>query len=123
DIDLEGQGQGLATHGGADASTGIAVLTLCGGLGFLMGSYGLACDNVRSVDIVLADGRFMKASAEENPDLYWAVPGGGCNFGVVTSFEFQLHPVRQLLGGMVIWRIQNGREALEVFRVVTMKGP
>jgi FAD/FMN-containing dehydrogenase len=123
DFDLECQAHGLATTGGTVASTGIAGLTLGGGLGFLMGSYGLACDNVRSVDIVLADGRFMKASADENADLYWAVRGGGGNFGVVTSFEFQLHPVGQLLGGMVIWPIKNGREALRVFRDVTMTGP
>ena len=123
DFDLECQAHGLATTGGTVASTGIAGLTLGGGLGFLMGSYGLACDNVRSVDIVLADGRFTRASAEENPDLYWGVQGGGGNFGVVTSFEFQLHRVGQLLGGMVIWPIKDGREALQVFREVTMTGP
>jgi FAD/FMN-containing dehydrogenase len=123
DFDLECQAHGLATTGGTVASTGIAGLTLGGGLGFLMGSYGLACDNVRSVDIVLADGRFTRASAEENDDLYWAVRGGGGNFGVVTSFEFQLHPVGLLLGGMVIWPIKDGREALKVFREVTTTGP
>jgi FAD/FMN-containing dehydrogenase len=123
DFDLECQAHGLATTGGTVASTGIAGLTLGGGLGFLMGSYGLACDNVLSVDIVLADGRFMRASAAENPDLYWGVRGGGGNFGVVTSFEYQLHPVGQLLGGMVIWPIKDGRNALQVFRDVTMSGP
>ena len=123
DFDLECQAHGLATTGGTVASTGIAGLTLGGGLGFLMGSYGLACDNVLSVDMVLADGRFTRASADENPDLYWAVRGGGGNFGVVTSFEFQLHPVGPLLGGMVIWPIKDGREALTVFREVTMTGP
>src|SRR2546425_1198821 len=81
--DLECQAHGLATTGGTVASTGIAGLTLGGGLGFLMGSYGLACDNVLSVDMVLADGRFTRASASENADLYWAVRGGGGNFGVV----------------------------------------
>ena len=123
DFDLECQAHGLATTGGTVASTGIAGLTLGGGLGFLMGSYGLACDNVRSVDIVLADGRFTRASADENPDLYWAVRGGGGNFGVITSFEFELHPVGALLGGMVIWPISDGREALKVFREVTTTGP
>jgi FAD/FMN-containing dehydrogenase len=123
DFDLECQAHGLATTGGTVASTGIAGLTLGGGLGFLMGSYGLACDNVLSVDMVLADGRFAKASAIDNPDLYWAVRGGGGNFGVVTSFEFQLHPATQLLGGMVVWPIKQGREALQVFREVTMTAP
>jgi len=123
DFDLECQAHDLATTGGTVASTGIAGLTLGGGLGFLMGSYGLACDNVRSVDVVLADGRFVKASADENADLYWAVRGGGGNFGVVTSFEFQLHPVGALFGGMIIWPIKDGREALQAFREVTMSGP
>jgi hypothetical protein len=72
---------------------------------------------------VLADGRFVRAGAQENPDLHWAVRGGGGNFGVVTSFEYQLHPVGQLLGGMVIWPVKDGRQALEVFREVTMTGP
>lgn len=123
DFDLECQAHGLATTGGTVASTGIAGLTLGGGLGFLMGSYGLACDNVRSVDMVLADGSFVKASADENPDLYWGVRGGGGNFGIVTAFEFQVHPVRQLLGGMVIWPVEQARQALEVFREVTMTAP
>jgi FAD/FMN-containing dehydrogenase len=123
DFDLECQAHGLATTGGTVASTGIAGLTLGGGLGFLMGSYGLACDNILSVDMVLADGRFVRASATENPDLLWAVRGGGGNFGVVTSFEYQLHPVGQLLGGMVIWPIADGREALRAFRHATMTGP
>ena len=123
DFDLECQAHGLATTGGTVASTGIAGLTLGGGLGFLMGSYGLACDNIRSVDMVLADGRFVRASGQENPDLHWAVRGGGGNFGVVTSFEYQLHQVGRLLGGMIIWPIMDGRQALEVFREVTMTGP
>lgn len=123
DFDLECQAHGLATTGGTVASTGIAGLTLGGGLGFLMGSYGLACDNVLSVDLVLADGQFVKASELENPDLYWAVRGGGGNFGVVTSFEYQLHPVGQLLGGLVIWPFTESLEALRTFREVAMTGP
>ena len=123
DFDLECQAHGLATTGGTVASTGIAGLTLGGGLGFLMGSYGLACDNLLSVDMVLADGRFTRASASENADLYWGVRGGGGNFGVVTSFEFQLHPVGALLGGMMIWPIKDGREALHAFRDVTLTAP
>ena len=123
DFDLECQAHGLATTGGTVASTGIAGLTLGGGLGFLMGSYGLACDNVLSVDMVLADSQFVRASALENPDLYWAVRGGGGNFGVVTSFEYQLHRVGQLLGGLVIWPFSEGLKALRTFHEVAMTGP
>lgn len=123
DFDLECQTFGLATTGGTVASTGIAGLTLGGGLGFLMGSYGLACDNLVSADLVLADGTFVTASAEEQPDLYWALRGGGGNFGVVTSFEYRLHSVKQILGGMVIWPFSDGAEALRTFREVTMTGP
>ena len=93
DFDREAQVHGLATPGGVVSATGVGGLTLAGGLGWLRGKYGLSIDNVLSVEIVTADGQLRTASASENKDLYWAVRGGGGNFGVVTSFEFQLHPV------------------------------
>jgi FAD/FMN-containing dehydrogenase len=93
EFDRETQAFGLATTGGTISATGIAGLTLGGGLGWLMRQHGLACDNLLSVDMVLADGRFVTASAEENADLFWGVRGGGGNFGVVTSFEYRVHPV------------------------------
>ncbi len=93
DFDREAQVHGLATPGGVVSATGVGGLTLAGGLGWLRGKHGLSLDNVLSVDIVTADGQLRTASATENSDLYWAVRGGGGNFGVVTAFEFQLHPV------------------------------
>jgi FAD/FMN-containing dehydrogenase len=93
DLDRETQLFGLAVPGGVVSTTGVAGLTLHGGVGHLRRKYGLSLDNLVSVDIVTADGRFLKASADENEDLFWAVRGAGSNFGVVTSFEFQAHPV------------------------------
>jgi FAD/FMN-containing dehydrogenase len=93
DFDREAQVHGLATPGGVVSATGVGGLTLAGGLGWLRGKYGLSLDNVLSVEIVTADGQLRTASASDNGDLYWAVRGGGGNFGVITSFEFQLHPV------------------------------
>jgi FAD/FMN-containing dehydrogenase len=123
DFDTETAALGLATTGGTVGSTGIAGLTLGGGLGFLMGSYGLTCDNVESVDIVTADGSFITASEESNADLFWGIRGGGGNFGVVTSFEYRLHPVDRLLAGLVAYPIEHGRAALELFREITSTGP
>jgi len=93
DVDRETQAFGLAVPLGVVSLTGIAGLTLCGGLGWLRRKYGMACDALVSVDVVTADGNFITASKEENADLFWAVRGGGGNFGVVTSFEYQLYPV------------------------------
>jgi FAD/FMN-containing dehydrogenase len=123
DFDIECQAFGLATTGGTVASTGIAGLTLGGGLGHLMGRYGLACDNVLAADMVLADGRFVSVNAGENQDLYWAVRGGGGNFGVITSFQYQLHPVAELYGGLIMWPAERTGDVLRVFREVTMSAP
>ena len=123
DFDAETAAHGLATTGGTVGSTGIAGLTLGGGLGFLMGSYGLTCDNVVSVDLVTADGSFITASEESHADLFWGIRGGGGNFGVVTSFEYRLHPVDRLLAGLVAYPIEHARAALELFREITATGP
>jgi FAD/FMN-containing dehydrogenase len=93
DLNRETQLHGLAVTGGVVSTTGIAGLTLGGGLGWLMSKYGLALDNLRSVDLVTAEGRVLKASPEDHHDLFWAVRGGGGNFGIATSFEYRLFPV------------------------------
>jgi FAD/FMN-containing dehydrogenase len=107
DFDHETQAFDLATTGGIARPTGIAGLTLGGGHGYLMRTYGLACDNLLSVDVVTADGLLLTASATAHADLFWAVRGGGGNFGVVTAFEYQLYPVSQLLGGLLLYPITH----------------
>jgi FAD/FMN-containing dehydrogenase len=117
EFDRETQAFGLATPGGNVSNTGIAGLTLGGGVGSLSGQYGLSCDNLLSADVITADARFLKASAEENQDLFWALRGGGGNFGIVTSFEFQLHPVGPMvLGGLVMHPMARAKEMLEFYR-------
>jgi len=116
ELDHETQAYGLATTGGTVSNTGIAGLTLGGGLGWLMGKHGLTVDNLISADLVTADGEFRKASAKDNPDLFWALRGGGGNFGIVTSFEYRLHPVTQVLGGMVIYPLDQARDVLRFYR-------
>jgi FAD/FMN-containing dehydrogenase len=112
----ETQAFGLASTGGVVSTTGIAGLTLGGGLGWLMGKHGLSCDNLVSTDIVTADGRLLTASAEENPELFWGLRGGGGNFGVVTSFEYRLHPVGPVLAGMVLYSRAQAPAVLRFYR-------
>ena len=112
----ETQAFGLASTGGVVSTTGIARLTLGGGLGWLMGKHGLSCDNLLSADLVTADGQFLTASADQHPDLFWALRGGGGNFGVVTSFEYRVHPVDAVLAGMVLHPMAKAREVLRFYR-------
>src|SRR5215472_5661580 len=116
DLDHETQAFGLATTGGTVSNTGIVGLTLGGGLGWLMGKHGLSIDNLVSADVVTADGQFRKASAKDEPDLFWALRGGGGNFGVVTSLEYRLHPVTQVLGGTVLYPLDQARDVLRFYR-------
>jgi len=98
---------GLATTGGIISTTGVGGLTLGGGIGYLARGYGLSCDNLISADVVTADGKVLIASADENADLFWALRGGGGNFGVVTSLEFSLHPVRDIYGGPMFFELEH----------------
>jgi FAD/FMN-containing dehydrogenase len=107
---------GLATTGGVISTTGIAGLTLGGGLGWLMGKHGVAADNLISVEVVTARGDVLTASAQEQPDLFWALRGGGGNFGIATLFEYRLHPLRQVFGGLVAHSLADGAGALRFYR-------
>jgi FAD/FMN-containing dehydrogenase len=117
ELNRETQLHGLAVTGGVVSTTGVAGLTLGGGLGWLMSKYGLALDNLLSVELVTADGKIRQASAEQEPELFWAVRGAGANFGVATSFEFRLHPVGSTItGGLVAHPIEHARDVLRFFR-------
>ncbi len=116
DFDHETQAFGLATTGGIVPSTGIAGLTLGGGIGYLNRKFGLACDNLLSADVVTADGRLLKASADEHEDLFWGIRGGGGNFGVVTSLEYRVHPVGLVLGGELVYPLDQAKEVLRFYR-------
>lgn len=124
ELNRETQIHGLAVTGGVVSSTGIAGLTLGGGLGWLMGKYGLALDNLRSVELVSAEGNVLRTSKDEEPDLFWAVRGGGGNFGVATSFEYQLHPVGPTVtGGVIAHGFDRARDLLRFFRERTASLP
>lgn len=115
DLDRDCQRFGLATPLGVVSATGIAGLTLGGGIGWLGGKHGLACDNVLSVDLVTADSALLTVTSDEHPDLFWAVRGGGGNFGVVTSFEYRLHEVGPVLGGAVVWPLAQAGRVLRFY--------
>ena len=123
EFDRETQAFGLATTGGAVSTTGIAGLTLGGGIGWLQRKYGLTCDNLLSADLVTADGGFLSASAEEHPDLFWGLRGGGGNFGIVTSFEYRLHPVGPVLAGPVVYPFSAARDVARFYREYAQTAP
>ena len=123
EFDRETCAFGLATTGGLVTTTGIAGFTLGGGLGWLMRKYGLACDNLLSVDLVTAEGDFMTVSADEHPDLFWGLRGAGPNFGVATSFELRLHPVGPMLAGRLVYPLAQAREVFHVFHEITQTAP
>jgi FAD/FMN-containing dehydrogenase len=123
EFDRETQAFGLATTLGIATDTGIAGITLGGGYGWLCGKYGLACDNLLAADVVTADGELVHASGEENADLFWGVRGGGGNFGIVTSFEYKLHPVGRVLGGAIFYPMDKGRQALRLFDEFARNAP
>jgi FAD/FMN-containing dehydrogenase len=116
DFDHATHAFGLATPGGVISTTGVSGLTLGGGFGYLTRRYGLSCDNLLSADVVTANGRLITASSTEHPDLFWALRGGGGNFGVVTSMEFRLHPVSTVFAGPVLYPLDRAAEALRLFR-------
>ena len=124
DVDRETQAHGLATTGGIIGHTGVAGLTLGGGLGFLMRKHGLAVDNLLAAEVVTADGSVLRVAADEHPELFWALRGGGGNFGVVTSFRFTLHPVGPtVLAGPVFWAADDTADVLRFYRDFAAEAP
>jgi FAD/FMN-containing dehydrogenase len=116
-------GHGLATTGGIISTTGIGGLTLGGGIGYLARAYGLTIDNLVSAQVVTADGQVITASEQQHPDLYWALRGGGGNFGVVTSFEYRLHPVKDIYAGFFFYEVEHTGDLLRFFREFIKDAP
>ena len=123
DVDHATQAFGLAVPTGIISTTGVAGLTLGGGHGYLSRKYGLAIDNLLEADVVVADGRLLKTNEEENEDLYWAIRGGGGNFGVVTSFLFKGNPVSTVYGGPMLWDLDRAEEILRWYREFSLQAP
>ncbi len=123
DVNAATGAHGLATTGGIVSTTGVGGLTLGGGIGYLSRAYGLSCDNLESVEIVTADGAIREVSAEQQPDLFWAIRGGGGNFGVVTSFRFRLHPVAEVYGGPMFFDIEHAESVLRAYRDLIARAP
>jgi len=123
EFDAETAQYSLATTGGVISSTGIAGLTLGGGIGWLMGKHGLSCDNLLSADLVDAEGRHLPASASENPDLFWAIRGGGGNFGIATALEFKLHPLKTVHGGLLLYPRHKAIDLIRQYRDITLTAP
>ncbi len=123
DVDHATHAFALATPSGIISTTGVGSLTLGGGLGHLTRKFGLSIDNLLAVDMVLADGRFVTASAEQHQELFWAVRGGGGNFGVVTSFLFRLHPLTTVVGGPTLWPLDQAAEVMRWYRDFITEAP
>jgi len=123
DVDHCTHAFGLATPSGIISTTGVGGLTLGGGIGHLSRACGLSIDNLLEADVVLADGRLVHASREENPDLFWAIRGGGGNFGVVTSFLFALHPIKTIVGGPMLWPLERAAEIMRWYREFLPSAP
>jgi len=124
EFDRECQRYGLATPAGIVSHTGIAGLTVGGGIGHLMRQYGLTCDNVRSMQVVTSDGDLVRTSSADEPELFWAVRGGGSNFGIVTSFEYRLHRVGpSVLAGLVLYRADRAVEVVRMYRDFVAEAP
>jgi hypothetical protein len=123
DVDHATHAFGLAVPAGIISTTGIAGLTLSGGHGYLTRKYGLTIDNLIEADVVLADGSFVVANKDNNPDLFWALRGGGGNFGVVTSFVFKLHPVSTVFAGPIAWDQKHARTIMQRYRDFLPKAP
>ena len=115
--------QALFTTMGVVSKTGIAGLTLGGGFGWLMGKFGLACDNLTAAEVVTAEGEVVRASGEENADLLWGLRGGGGNFGIVTRFEFRLHPVEPVIGGLLLYPFERAKELMQCYREAVANSP
>jgi FAD/FMN-containing dehydrogenase len=123
-LDRATQAHGLATTGGRVSSTGVAGLTLGGGSGWLERKHGLACDNLLAVELVTADGEIVRASAHKHPELFWALRGGGGNFGIATAFEFRLHPLAgDVFAGLALYPAERGRELMALYRDVMLSAP